>query len=146
MSGLAFGEPVPPRPRANNHGGQLVDDDGRPFGPEEAALLAVAQQGGFTTPTIEAQRMLRSGGVLAERARAWLRAELLWRLRGSDPERVGRIARGGGPTRVGDRFHLYCPACGCRKSGDPETPNGRDGDVCDDQACPCHDDEGNDRP
>ena len=40
-----------------------------PFG---AAAHAVMVQGGFSTPPIEAYRMIRSGGVAAERARVWL--------------------------------------------------------------------------
>lgn len=136
--GTAFGEPIPPRPLPERT--EFFDADGLLLDPVAAAVYAMSH-GGFTTPLIEAQRMIRDGGVLAERARRWLRDELRWRLRGSDRERVGRIARGGGPSRVGDRFHLYCPVCGCRKSGDLDIPNGRDGDVCDDSDCPCHEED-----
>jgi hypothetical protein len=59
-------------------------DDGMPFGvfgdelglldPVKAAGYAVVMSngGGFTTPPIEAYRMLRDGGIHAERARAWM--------------------------------------------------------------------------
>jgi len=58
--------------------------DGMPFGvfgdelglidPVQAARYAIVMSngGGFTTPPIEAYRMLRDGGVHAERALAWL--------------------------------------------------------------------------
>jgi hypothetical protein len=53
-------------------GAPFFDDDGCFLGPEEAAAHAILVQGGFTTPEIEAERMIRDGGVSAERARAWL--------------------------------------------------------------------------
>ena len=37
-----------------------------------AAAHAVMVQGGYSTPPIEAYRMIRDGGVAAERALAWL--------------------------------------------------------------------------
>jgi hypothetical protein len=40
--------------------------------PEAAAAHAIVVQGGFSTPPVEAYRMIRDGGVGAERARAWL--------------------------------------------------------------------------
>lgn len=40
--------------------------------PVRAAAHAVMVQGGFSTPPIEAYRMIRSGGVAADRALAWL--------------------------------------------------------------------------
>jgi hypothetical protein len=40
--------------------------------PEMAAAHAVMVQGGYSTPPVEAYRMLRDGGVAAERALAWL--------------------------------------------------------------------------
>jgi hypothetical protein len=40
--------------------------------PVTAAGHAVIVQGGFTTPPIEAHRMVRDGGVMGERARAWM--------------------------------------------------------------------------
>lgn len=42
------------------------------LGPEEAAKHAIVVQGGFSTPPIEAYRMIRDGGVMRERALAWL--------------------------------------------------------------------------
>ena len=42
--------------------------------PEKAAQHAIMIQGGFSTALIEAARMIRDGGVGAERARAWLAA------------------------------------------------------------------------
>lgn len=53
-------------------GASFFDDDGYFLGPEEAAAHAILVQGGFTTPEIEAERMIRDGGVSADRARAWL--------------------------------------------------------------------------
>lgn len=64
----------------------------------------------------------------------------LYLLRGFDPQRVGAIARGGGPSREGDRFHLYCPVCGCRKTGVLDEPNGHD-ECCTAEACLCHAEE-----
>jgi hypothetical protein len=59
--------------------GRLSDEHGF-LNPEFAAADAVLYQGGFTTPPIEAYRMLHDGGVGAERARAWLDAH------GLDPD------------------------------------------------------------
>lgn len=61
-------------------------------------------------------------------------------LRWADQKMVGAIARGGGPLYTGDRFHLYCPVCTCRKSGHVEEPNTHD-EGCSDDGCRCHDDE-----
>lgn len=47
------------------------DEDGF-LSPEKAALHAAIVQGGYTTPPIEAYRMIHDGGIAAERARAWL--------------------------------------------------------------------------
>ena len=52
--------------------GLLFDADGLFLGPVEAATHAIVAQGGFTDPWIEAERMLKAGGVSAERATAWL--------------------------------------------------------------------------
>jgi hypothetical protein len=49
----------------------IVDGFGSP---EEAAAHAIVVQGGFSTPAIEARRMLRDGGRGAEIARAWFAA------------------------------------------------------------------------
>lgn len=138
FAGLAHGEPIPERFAATV---PFLDDAGIPYSPVHAVAQVLAVEGKLTTPMHEAQRMIRVGGIAKERARQWLRDELHWRLRGSDKERVRRIARGGGPTRVGDLFHIYCPVCGCRKSGDLDIPNGRDSDVCDDSNCPCHEED-----
>lgn len=46
--------------------------DGTFRSPELAALHATIIQGGFSTPRIEAERMLRDGGLGAIAARRWL--------------------------------------------------------------------------
>lgn len=51
-----------------------TDDDGLFLSPEHAAAHAILVQGGFTTAEIEPERMLRSGGVQAERAAEWLKS------------------------------------------------------------------------
>jgi hypothetical protein len=43
--------------------------------PEKAAAHAVVVQLGYSTPLREAGRMIKDGGVHAERARAWLAAK-----------------------------------------------------------------------
>lgn len=48
--------------------------DGSFRSPELAAEHAVLVQGGFSTPAIEAERMLRDGGLGALVARRWLDA------------------------------------------------------------------------
>lgn len=48
------------------------DDDGLFLSPVHAATHAIVVQGGWTDPRTEANRMLRAGGVLAERAQVWL--------------------------------------------------------------------------
>lgn len=53
----------------------LTDDDGRFNGPEEAAFHACFIQDGFSTPKREAARMIRDGGVSAQRAREWMARE-----------------------------------------------------------------------
>jgi protein-L-isoaspartate O-methyltransferase len=53
-------------------GPPFFDDDGVFLSPVHAATHAIIVQGGFTDPPTEAQRMLRDGGTLAARARAWL--------------------------------------------------------------------------
>lgn len=40
--------------------------------PAKAAAHAMIIQGGFSTPLREAARMIKDGGVSAERARAWM--------------------------------------------------------------------------
>lgn len=50
------------------------DEDGRFHDPEKAAAHAIAVQGGFSTPLIEAARMIADGGVSEQRARAWMQA------------------------------------------------------------------------
>jgi hypothetical protein len=50
----------------------LYKDEHGFLGPEAAAAHAVLVQGGYTTPPVEAYRMIRDGGVAAGRARAWL--------------------------------------------------------------------------
>jgi hypothetical protein len=59
-------------PRRRDTGAPFFDDDGYFLGPEEAAAHVLLIQGGFTTAEIEAERMIKDGGVMAERARAWL--------------------------------------------------------------------------
>lgn len=46
--------------------------DGTFKSPEMAALHATSIQGGFSTPAIEAERMIADGGLGAIAARAWL--------------------------------------------------------------------------
>lgn len=46
--------------------------DGTFKSPEMAAMHATIVQGGFSTPAIEAPRMIRQGGLGAIAARAWL--------------------------------------------------------------------------
>lgn len=50
----------------------LYRDEHGFLGPEAAAAHVYLVQGGFSTPPIEAYRMIRDGGVHAERALAWL--------------------------------------------------------------------------
>lgn len=50
----------------------IFDDEGWFRGPVQAAFHATYVQGGFSTPEIEAERMIADGGVLKERAEAWL--------------------------------------------------------------------------
>lgn len=61
-------------------GRNLFMDEHGFLGPEAAAAHACIVQGGFSTPPIEAYRMIRSGGVDQERALAWLTEH------GLDPE------------------------------------------------------------
>jgi hypothetical protein len=69
----------------------LTDDDGRFYGPEEAAFHACFIQDGFSTPRREAARMLLDGGASEQRARGWMTAQglaeegLEW-----DPGMLGR--------------------------------------------------------
>lgn len=58
---------------ADELGGYFADEHGF-RDPDKAAQHAVSVQGGFSTPKREAARMLRGGGVGAERARAWMAA------------------------------------------------------------------------
>jgi hypothetical protein len=69
---------APEQPAAPGHApsapaglGPFGDEDGF-YTPESAAAHAVDVQGGFSTPPIEAFRMIRDGGIAAERAVAWL--------------------------------------------------------------------------
>lgn len=48
------------------------DAEGNFRSPELAALHAIVEQGGFSTPVREAARMIRDGGRHAEIARAWM--------------------------------------------------------------------------
>jgi hypothetical protein len=81
-----------PVPRADYDDPQVLTSHLRtPFGdeygfldPERAAAHATIVQGGFSTPPIEAYRMIRDGGVGAERARTWLAAH------GLDPDDPAR--------------------------------------------------------
>jgi hypothetical protein len=61
-------------------------------------------------------------------------------LRVGDSARVLRIAAGGGPRSDADSFAVYCPLCGCNKSGYASEPNGRT-EACENGACACHDEE-----
>lgn len=45
------------------------------FNPELASTHACTIQGGFSDPENEAGRMIKDGGIGADRARAWLKAE-----------------------------------------------------------------------
>lgn len=67
----------PPAPFQSGH--RLRGDERGPWedehgflDPVKAAAHAVVVQGGFSTPPIEAYRMIRDGGVMRERALAWL--------------------------------------------------------------------------
>jgi hypothetical protein len=55
----------------------LTDEEGRFYGPEEAAFHACMVQGGFSTPQREAARMLLAGGVSEQRALSWMTAQHL---------------------------------------------------------------------
>lgn len=52
----------------------LYRDEHGFFGPEAASAHAELVQGGYSTPPIEAYRMVKDGGVGAQRALAWLAA------------------------------------------------------------------------
>jgi hypothetical protein len=54
-------------------GGYFADEQGF-RDPDKAAQHAVIIQGGYSTPLREAARMIKDGGVGAERARAWMDA------------------------------------------------------------------------
>jgi hypothetical protein len=58
---------------ADELNGYFADEHGF-HNPEKAAAHAVIIQNGFSTPLREAGRMIRDGGIHAERARAWLTA------------------------------------------------------------------------
>lgn len=51
--------------------GYFADEQGF-LDPYKAAQHAIVIQEGFSTPLREAGRMIRDGGIHAERARAWL--------------------------------------------------------------------------
>ena len=53
-------------------GSPFFDADGWFLSPVHAAMHAVLVQGGYSDPHTEAERMIRDGGVLRERAEAWL--------------------------------------------------------------------------
>lgn len=53
-------------------GPPFFDDDGHFLSPEHAATHAIIVQGGSAHPHRDAHRMVRDGGVLRERAEAWL--------------------------------------------------------------------------
>lgn len=63
--------PVPLAAEWEPFGPPFCDEQGF-VSPEAAAAHAVLVQGGFSTPPVEAYRMLRDGGPAAERAGAWL--------------------------------------------------------------------------
>jgi len=65
------GAETPPMAEKTPFGAPFCDEHGFKS-PEMAAAHAVMVQGGYSTPPIEAYRMLRDGGVGAERARAWM--------------------------------------------------------------------------
>jgi len=70
---LAIEPPEPVPAPAEPFSAPFCDEHGF-LNPELAAAHAVLVQGGFSTPPREAYRMLRDGGVAAERARTWLEA------------------------------------------------------------------------
>jgi hypothetical protein len=64
-------EPVPLTTEREPFGPPFCDEHGFKS-PVMAAAHAVMVQGGFSTPPVEAYRMIRDGGVMRERALAWL--------------------------------------------------------------------------
>jgi hypothetical protein len=64
-------EPFPLMTEREPFGPPFCDEHGFKS-PVMAAAHAVMVQGGYSTPPIEAYRMIRDGGVAAERATAWL--------------------------------------------------------------------------
>jgi hypothetical protein len=58
---------------ADELGGYFADEQGF-HDPEKAARHACTIQGGFSTALREAARMIKDGGVSAERAREWMTA------------------------------------------------------------------------
>lgn len=58
---------------ADERNGYYADRDGF-HDPEKAAEHARDIQGGFSTALVEAERMIKDGGVARERATAWLAA------------------------------------------------------------------------
>ena len=66
--------PVPKEPERKTYPASdpLYMDEHGFFDPERAAHHACVVQGGFSTPPIEAYRMIADGGVAEERARKWL--------------------------------------------------------------------------
>lgn len=65
-------EPDPVTAIITSHRRAPFSDEHGFLDPEKAAAHAIVVQGGYTTPPIEAYRMLADGGIGAERARAWL--------------------------------------------------------------------------
>lgn len=54
----------------------FTDEDGFFLSPDAAAAHAIMVQGGFSTPQIEAERMISSGGVQRQRAIEWEAAQV----------------------------------------------------------------------
>jgi hypothetical protein len=63
-----------PEPDLTSHLRPPFGDEHGFLNPEKAAMHATVIQGGYSTPPIEAYRMIHDGGAGAERARAWLDA------------------------------------------------------------------------
>lgn len=103
---------------------RFFNTDGTFRSPELAALHATTVQGGFSTPHIEAERMIADGGLGAQAAREWFYEQACRRCTCSAPNAAGR---------VGPHHHRDCPQW-ARKLGplpaseDPP-PGGRTTDV-----------------
>lgn len=90
--------------------------DGTFRSPELAALHAVIVQGGFSTPAIEAKRMLCDGGLGGIAARHWL----------DEHDVRERCAWCGGDALVGTVCpkSLACPTCGAEPGARCKRPSG----------------------